>query len=93
MVDLIMANLFAFEGYRQAAQWSGPPSSIVDGPYAAARYSVDLEQQLAALKRSVATLRHHQTTDPRPELAQPTAACADWSGFAEVEHYLGSISV
>lgn len=91
MVDLIMANLFAFEGYRQAAQWSGPPSSIVDGPYAAARYSVDLEQQLAALKRAVATLRHHQTTDPRPELAQPTAACADWSGFAEVEHYLAEL--
>jgi len=85
-----MANLVAFEQGRQAAQWSEPPSSIVDGPYAAAHYSVELEQQLTQLKQLVARLSD-DTTEPQPEAWQLATACANGSVVAEVERYLAEL--
>lgn len=85
-----MTHLVAFEQDREAAQWSAPPGSIVDGPYAAARYSVELEQQLTGLKQLVSRLSD-EITELQPETWQPAQAYTGGSVVAEVERYLAKL--
>lgn len=82
-----MANLVALEQSRLAAHPTAPPSSIVDESYVWARYSVELEQQIAALNHLVSRLSD-ETTKLQPETLQRAKACADEAVVAEVARYL-----
>lgn len=86
-----MNNFFALEWTEQNARLPVEWANTMHSAVGVERYSIEVEEQLAALKPSNVALRHGKGVAPLVDDRLPVLGAPTWPEFAEVERYLAEL--